>query len=88
MVFRHQIRADNKPESEKEAHFRREQKEETLLLGQDQFSGKIGAFEGAAYEATGYFRSQEDCIMFTRDEVPFCAACRAAIERMIRLYAR
>jgi IgA Peptidase M64 len=35
----------------------------------------------------GYFRSQTDCIMFTRDDVPFCAACRAAIDRILDLYA-
>jgi hypothetical protein len=29
-----------------------------------------------------------DCIMFTRDDVGFCAACRRAIERVIALYAR
>jgi hypothetical protein len=25
--------------------------------------------------------------MFTRDEVPFCSVCRAALERVIELYA-
>ena len=38
------------------------------------------------YEAKGYYRPQVDCIMFTRDEVPFCAVCRRAIERVIDLY--
>jgi hypothetical protein len=37
------------------------------------------------YEATGYYRPQIDCIMFTRNAVPFCAACRRAIERIIDL---
>ena len=48
----------------------------------------VGAFEGANYEAKGYFRPQVDCIMFTRDRVPFCAVCRRAIERVIDLYAK
>jgi len=26
--------------------------------------------------------------MFTRDEVGFCAVCRRAIERVIRMYAK
>ena len=39
------------------------------------------------YEGRGYYRPQQDCIMFTRDEVGFCAACRRAIERVIRMYA-
>jgi hypothetical protein len=44
--------------------------------------------EGAIYEATGYYRLQIDCTMFTRHEVGFCAVCRRAIERVIALYAR
>jgi hypothetical protein len=40
------------------------------------------------YEARGYYRPQVDCIMFTRNEVPFCAPCRRAIERIIDLYSR
>jgi hypothetical protein len=46
----------------------------------------VGAFEGALYEAKGYYRPQADCIMFTRSEA-FCAVCRRAIERVIDLYA-
>ena len=69
-----------------EALFARERTHETTMLGTDLHSRKVGAFEGANYEATGYFRSQEDCIMFTRDEVGFCAACRRAIEDVIQQY--
>jgi hypothetical protein len=50
--------------------------------------GRVGAFEGAMYEARGLFRPEADCIMFTRNEVPFCAACRRALLRVIDLYAR
>lgn len=85
---RRAIRAANKPESEMDALFDREKVFETKLLGTDAHSGKVGAFEGANYEAKGYFRSQEDCLMFTRDDVGFCAACRAAIERVIRQYSK
>jgi hypothetical protein len=85
---RRAIRAANKPESEMDALFAREKAFETKLLGTDAHSGQVGAFEGANYESTGYYRSQEDCIMFTRDSVPFCAACRAAIEKVIGMYAR
>ena len=85
---RRAIRAANKPESEMDALFAREKVFETKLLGSDAHSGKVGAFEGANYEAKGYFRSQEDCLMFTRDDVGFCAACRAAIVRVIRQYAK
>ena len=40
------------------------------------------------YEPRGYFRPEADCIMFTRDEVPFCRVCQAAISRIIDLYAK
>ena len=49
-------------------------------------SDRVGAFEGAKYEARGYYRSQEDCIMFTRYE-KFCAVWQRSIERIISLYA-
>ena len=82
------IRARNGPESEMDALFLAQQREETALLGKAPFAAKVGAFEGANYESTGYFRPQIDCVMFTRDPVPFCAVCRRALERMIDLQAR
>jgi len=57
------------------------------LLDGAEYAGKTGAFEGANYEARGYYRPQTDCIMFTRDPVGFCSVCRRAIERVIELYA-
>lgn len=85
---RREIRAQKRPEAEMEALFRGERDSMTVLLGTGPHHGKVGAFEGALYEATGYYRPQSDCIMFTRDEVGFCAVCRRAIERVIDLYAR
>ena len=55
------------------------------MLGSEKYAGKIGAFEGANYEAKGYYRSEVDCIMFTRHKT-FCAVCRRAIERVIGMY--
>ncbi len=86
---RRAIRAANRPEAEMDALFRAEREEETKLLGTDRYSGKVGAFEGSNYQAKGYYRPQEDCIMFTRDaSVGFCAVCRRALERVIGLYTR
>ena len=84
---RRQIRAENKPESEMDALFTEERKHEDELLGTDKYSGKAGAFEGANYEAKGYYRPEENCIMFTRTD-KFCAVCRRAIERVIALYTQ
>jgi hypothetical protein len=83
---RRAIRAANRPEAEMDALFRAQQVEETRMPGREKFAGAVGAFEGAMYEARGYYRPQADCIMFSRDEVPFCAVCRRALDRIIDLY--
>jgi len=85
---RREIRAANGPEEQMDALFREEQTAETKLLSSDRQAGAVGAFEGALYESKGYYRPQEDCIMFSRDAVPFCAVCRRAIAGVIDLYAR
>jgi hypothetical protein len=85
---RRKLRNANVPETQMDELFRRELLWETQFLGSQQYAGKVGAFEGAGYEAKGLYRPQVDCIMFTRDEVGFCAACRRGIERIISLYAR
>ena len=85
---RREIRAQHRPEEEMEALFREEREKETRLLDSGPNARKVGAFEGAMYEARGYYRPQQDCIMFTRDEVGFCAVCRRAIERVIRMHAK
>jgi len=84
---RKRIRAENRPESEMDTLFLAERKEESELLGKAPYAHAVGAFEGANYEATGFYRPQMDCIMFTRDPVPFCAVCRRALSRIIDLYA-
>jgi len=85
---RREIRAQHRPEAEMEALFKEERGEDTKLLASGANAGKVGAFEGAMYEGRGYYRPQQDCIMFTRDEVGFCAVCRRAIERIIKMYSR
>jgi hypothetical protein len=82
---RREIRAKKRPEQEMEALFQEERERTTKLLGGS--AKRVGAFEGAMYEPRGYYRPQSDCIMFTRDEVGFCAVCRRAIEKVIGLYA-
>ena len=84
---RRQLRKDNRPESEMEALFREELAYETDLFAKEKYFGKVGAFEGANYEARGYYRPEVDCIMFTRTD-HFCAVCRRAIERVIDFYSR
>ena len=68
-----------------EALFREERTRSTAMLV--PLKGVVGAYEGALYESSGYYRPEADCIMFTRDEVGFCAVCRRAIEATIDRYA-
>jgi hypothetical protein len=82
---RHNIRSKNEAESVMDALFTEEKNHEDQLLANDQYSDKVGAFEGANYEAKGYYRPQENCIMFTRYD-KFCAVCKRAIERIIGMY--
>jgi hypothetical protein len=84
---RRRIRAEKRPEAEMEALFREERDHNTKMLASGPHARAVGAFEGALYEAKGYYRPQADCIMFTRDEVGFCAVCRRSIGRVIDLYA-
>ena len=81
------IRQERRPEAEMSALFREEQAHATQLLGTGPHSAQVGAFQGANYDARSFYRSQADCVMFTRDEVPFCRVCRAALDRVIDLYA-
>lgn len=83
---RRELRAQNRPESEMNKLFAEERKREDALLASEKYAGKVGAFEGADYEAHGYYRPEVNCIMFTRHKA-FCAVCQRAIERVIAMYA-
>jgi hypothetical protein len=84
---RRKIRAEKRPEEEMEALFREEQQRVEALLAASPHADAVGAFEGAMYEARGYYRAQPNCIMFTR-HTEFCRVCRRAIETVVDLYAR
>jgi hypothetical protein len=85
---RRQLRTEGASEEQVEALFLDERDKMTRLLAGNEHAGKVGAFEGAGYRASGLYRSSADCIMFGRNEVGFCAVCSRAIERTIDLYAR
>ena len=74
------------PEAEFDALFEEQRKIESELLHAMEHSGHVGAFEGAMYETRGLYRSETDCIMFTRTDY-FCRVCQRAIERVIALYS-
>lgn len=85
---RREIRRRNAPEEEMNALFREQRAVEEKLLASSPHAGRVGAFEGASYEARGLYRPETDCIMFTRDRVGFCRVCRRAISRIIDRYSR
>jgi len=85
LLRRRQIRKENRPEQDMDALLTEAEKGEHEILSAEKYAGKVGAFEGADYQAKGYYRPEVDCIMFTRANY-FCAVCRRAIARMIDFY--
>jgi hypothetical protein len=81
------LRAANRPESEMSALFQRDLEQTNALFSPDPQRHTVGAFEGANYEASGYYRPEMQCIMFDRSD-KFCAVCADAISTMIDLYSR
>jgi hypothetical protein len=75
-------------EEEMEALFREVKVTTAPMLEAEPWFGKVGAFEGAAYEAKGLYRPAVDCIMFTRNPTSFCKVCERGLERVIDLYAK
>ena len=82
------LRSAGAPENELDALFTAQMDRETALLQAMPHAGRVGAFEGASYEPTGLYRSEVDCIMFTRNPVGFCRVCQRAITRVIDQYSR
>ncbi|KAB2878477.1 peptidase M64 [bacterium] len=74
-------------EEQMEALFKEVKQVTTPMLQKNKFFGKVGAFEGAAYESKGLYRPELDCIMFTRNDVPFCKVCTESILKVIKMYS-
>jgi hypothetical protein len=68
------------------ALFREDLAHTNELFSKAPYRDAVGAFEGANYEASGYYRSQMQCIMFDRSET-FCNVCQDGISAIIDLYA-
>ncbi len=82
---RAKLRAEHRPEAEMNALFREELKDTQKLFSSVPYKNALGAFEGANYAASGYYRPAMQCIMFDRSE-RFCKVCADAIEEIIDLY--
>ena len=79
------MRKENVAESEMNRLFGDNQEIVEGMFSKAEHRDHIGAFEGAMYQAQGYYRSEQNCIMFTRVS-NFCAVCAAAIEQVIDEY--
>jgi len=84
---RDSIRKNLLPETVMEDLFVRQEKAEDAFFAAEQYKGAVGAFEGANYCQKGMYRSQLDCIMYTRHQV-FCEVCRRNISMVIDQYSR
>lgn len=83
---RAKLREERRPESEMNALFRKELSYSNTLFSPAPHRNAIGAFEGANYAASGYFRPAMQCVMFNRTD-EFCSVCASAIEEVIELYS-
>jgi len=84
--IRQQLRKDNKPESQMDKLFHTNQNFVEQMFSRAQHNDEIGAFKGANYSANSYYRSELNCIMFTRTN-EFCQVCQQGIIDMIDLYS-
>ncbi|NQZ10267.1 MAG: peptidase M64 [Algicola sp.] len=84
---RREIRAQKLPESIMNELFAANSRFQKDLFSKNKYKNEVGLFEGANYEANGYYRSEQNCIMFTRDQ-NFCHVCSHAIEQIVDLYSK
>jgi hypothetical protein len=86
-VTRDSIRAAQLPESVMEDLFVKQMATEDAYFAKEKYREQVGAFEGAGYTAKGLYRSQLDCIMYTRHQ-KFCKVCRQSLENVFDQYTR
>lgn len=84
---RREIRRQELPESVMTQLFEEQKAFERKLFGSHANAQAVGAFEGSNYAPEGMYRPQMDCIMFSRNPVPFCAVCQRGIEDVIDLHS-
>ena len=80
------LRAANRPEAEMSALFREDLAHADALFAATRYRHSVGAFEGANYEASGFYRPEMQCLMFDRS-ARFCQVCQDGIASIIDLYA-
>jgi hypothetical protein len=81
------MRRENVAESEMNELFAENQRIVEGMFSAAPYRETIGAFEGANYLSTGFYRSELNCIMFTRT-TDFCHVCADAIGQVIDEYTK
>ena len=84
---RDSIRAAQLPESVMEALFTKQMAKENEFFNAEKYKDKVGAFEGAGYSEKGLYRSQLDCIMYTRHMV-YCKVCQKSLNAVFDQYTK
>ncbi len=84
---RDSIRAALLPESVMEDLFVRQMAGEDAYFSKEKYKDKVGAFEGAGYTPKGLYRSQLDCIMYTR-HMQFCKVCQRSLGNVFDQYSK
>jgi hypothetical protein len=70
-----------------EALFDKQLKAENAFFAKEKYKDKVGAFEGAGYNAKGMYRPQLDCIMYTRHMV-YCKVCQKSLGMVMDEYIK
>jgi hypothetical protein len=84
---RQKLRKAKAPEEKLENLFRKQREQEGKILSRMKYANTVGAFEGAAYQSRGLYRSSANCIMFTRI-MDHCPVCQHSINRVIDQYTK
>lgn len=86
-VKRDSLRAIHSSEEVMEEFFINQLSVEDEIFSKEKYKNKVGAFEGGGYSAKGIYRSQLDCIMFTR-HMQFCKVCQNSLIQVIDQYSK
>jgi len=81
------LRAAKVEESLMEDFFMNAHYKQDTFFAAEKYKDKIGAFEGAKYNQHGLYRSQLDCIMYTR-HTEYCKVCQRSISTVIDQYSK
>ncbi len=84
---RQKMRDAKASEKEMEKLFKDQREWEENYLSNIKYAGDVGLYEGAMYHSKGIYRSEPNCIMFTRTGY-FCTACQRAINLVIDQYTK